>query len=1047
MCYRCIFRLLLLFCLTASASAQSTSATISGQVTDPSGRVIPGADIQILNEATGVRYGNTSNGIGIYSVSILPPGQYRVQVSKRGFKTLIKPDVILNVQSAVAVNFTMPPGAASESITVDTGTSAVNSVDSSVSTVIDKTFVENMPLNGRSFQDLISLTPGITTQSPQTQYQAPGQNGDFSVNGQRTESNNYMVDGVSGNVNPGAAIGAPQASSSGSVGATTALGTTQSLISVDALQEFRVESSSYSAEFGRTPGGQFSLQTRAGTNALHGAIFDYLRNNFFDANDWFNNYYGRPIAALRQNDFGGTLGGPATIPRTYSGKDRTFFFGSYEGLRLVQPQAATPQYVPDLSMRRQAPDVLRPILNAYPVPNGIDYGTETDPNLAQFIESYSLPSNIDSTSVRIDHTFGPLLSLFFRFGNTPSSFSTRTLSVLNRVHNNTQTYTLGATSAFSSLLVNEFRIGYSRGDADTIGAVDAFGGATPTSLATAFGNQTGKYSDSSFGINIPTIGYALLETDGSRNSIRQWNLVNNTTIALGRHQLKFGVDYRRIVSPFTPASPSVASLYLTPQSVLANTALFVDIEKAIGATPTFNETSVFAQDEWQLRPNLHLSFGVRWEINPPPGESNGNLPYTLEGNIGQPATLSLASKGTALWKTTWLNFAPRLGVSWTAHKREGAETVVSAGGGVFFDTDNQLAASGFNGLGFRASNVLYGAALPVTATQLDSVSPANVAAPYTSSIPYVFLSHLQLPYTLEWNVSLQQALGKLQAITVSYVGANGRRLIQQQIVSVSQANPLFGTVGYIPNGLTSSYQALQLKFQRTVHSGINALAAYTWSHSLDFGSNNASLPVARGNSDFDVRNSLQAGLSWDVPSPYQGRLGKKIFGQWGLDGRLIARSGFPVTLRGNTLVNPVNGQQYYSGVNYDPSKPVYLFGGQYPGGRAINGGPSAVNPAFTAPPGTTSGNASRNFVRGFGATQFNVALRRQFHLYDRASLQFRAEAFNVSNHPNFGYVNSILSNALFGQATGMLNQSLGSLSSLYQQGGPRSMQLALKVIF
>lgn len=194
--------LLLILCATTCVLSQSTDATISGVVVDPAGKVIQDATIEILNEATGVHYSSQTNGFGIYTVPILPPGEYRVQVSKVGFKTLIKPGIILNVQSALVINFTLPLGAASESVTVDAGTTTINTTDGSVSTVIDRKFVENIPLNGRSFQDLISMTPGTVTQTPQG-YSSPGADGDFSVNGQRTESNYYTVDGVSANVGAG----------------------------------------------------------------------------------------------------------------------------------------------------------------------------------------------------------------------------------------------------------------------------------------------------------------------------------------------------------------------------------------------------------------------------------------------------------------------------------------------------------------------------------------------------------------------------------------------------------------------------------------------------------------------------------------------------------------------------------------------------------------------------------------------------------------------------------------------------------------------------
>jgi hypothetical protein len=1028
----------LTLCVTILAVAQSTDATISGLVVDPSGRVIPDADIQILNEATGVRYASKTNGAGLYTVSILPPGQYRVQISKVGFKTLIKPGLVLNVQSAVALNFTLPIGATSESITVEAGSSLINTTDATVGTIIDRKFVANIPLNGRSFQDLISMTPGVVTQSPQAG-SAIGFNGDFSVNGQRTESNYYMVDGVSANIGAGNGFGVPQAGSGGSIAASTALGTTQSLLSVDALQEFRVASSSYSAEYGRSPGGQFSLVTRSGTNRVRGSVFEYLRNNFFDANDWFNDHYGSAIPPLRQSDFGGTVGGPVWIPRVYDGRERTFFFVSYEGLRLTQPQAAAIQYVPDLFLRQQAPAALQPILNAYPVQNGIDFGTPTAPSLAQFIKAYSLPSEINSTSIRIDHTFTPKLSLFFRYGDTPSSTAARALSAITMTHIDTQTYTAGATSQFNSRYNNDLRLGYARSNSAVSGSLDSFGGAAPIHLATALGADAYATSSPVFYIFLAGIGSAQLTSQTASNRGRQFNAIDTLSLSAGRHQLKFGIDYRRIASPLNPSELLDEPIFQSSQAILSNKSTITVLTKNIPATPIFHELAAFAQDEWRLTPRLGLSLGLRWELNPPPTEENGNDAYTLLGSISTPSSLTLAPHGTALWKTPFYNFAPRLGLAWTTHDDPGWETVVRVGGGVFFDTNNETATLGYRGLGFAATEQLPGLGVPVTPAQLN-FSPSTTP-PYTGGTAYAFPSHLQLPYTLEWNVSLQQALGRAQALTLSYVGSNGRRLMAEQQASLHSLNPNYNAVVYFPNDVTSNYQALQLQFQRSVTQGVHALASYTWSHSLDFGSNDASLPVVRGNSDFDVRNNVSGGISWDLPSEQRNKVAKTLLGHWGLDGRFVFRTAFPLTLNGTFLTNPTTGLQYYSGLNIVAGQPIYIYGTQYPGGRALN------KAAFSLPMGGSAGNAPRNFVRGFDATQINLAARRDFRLHEDLQLQFRAEAFNLLNHPNFGYVDPIYADATFGQVTKMLNSSLGTVSSQYQQGGARSMQFALKLLF
>jgi hypothetical protein len=226
-----------------------------------------------------------------------------------------------------------------------------------------------------------------------------------------------------------------------------------------------------------------------------------------------------------------------------------------------------------------------------------------------------------------------------------------------------------------------------------------------------------------------------------------------------------------------------------------------------------------------------------------------------------------------------------------------------------------------------------------------------------------------------------------------------------------------------------------------VTRGVQALASYTWSHSIDFGSTYAALPLTRGDSDFDLRDNFVGGVSWELPTINSGKRGGLLANGWGIDGRFSARTAYPITLQGNFITDPATGSGYYGNVNLIANEPVYLYGHQYPGGRAVN------SAAFSLPGGTGLGNAPRNFVRGFGAAQANLALRREFRLHDYLRIQARAEAFNLANHPNFGYVDPYFTDATFGQATKMLNQSLGTVSPQYQQGGARSIQIALKFVF
>lgn len=437
----------LYFLLVHSSAAQSPTGTISGIVTDPSGATVAEAEVLVVNDATRVQFATKSNDEGIYVVPNLPPGNYRVQVSKVGFKTIIKPDITINVQDALAINFALPLGAVSEIVTIQGGAPLVNTESAAVSTVIDRKFVENLPLNGRSFNTLLQLTPGVVI-APTTGAVATGQ---FSIAGQRSDANNFNVDGVSANFGVTAGL-VPGQSGTGTSQAFSALGGTSSLVSVEALQEFRIVTSSFAPEFGRSPGGQVLLTTRSGTNNLHGGVYEYFRNDVLDANDWFANAAGQSRAPERHNDFGAFLGGRIV-------KDRTFFFLSYEGARLRLPQTSV-FAVPSSSIRQSAPTEVAPILNSYPVPNGL---VSSDGYTAQFTGVYSNTATLDAGSIRIDHKFSDRFSVFGRYNDAPSETGSRVfgLSTLETISADTKTGTVGVNMAFSGTIANSLRANYS----------------------------------------------------------------------------------------------------------------------------------------------------------------------------------------------------------------------------------------------------------------------------------------------------------------------------------------------------------------------------------------------------------------------------------------------------------------------------------------------------------------------------------------------------------------------------------------------------------
>jgi hypothetical protein len=1022
--------------------ADASSASLSITVSDTSGAVIPGATATLRNSDTDQQQMSASNKTGLASFPFVKPGHYVLTVTKEGFSDVTVGAILLNVGDERHLQLVLKIGAANQNITVDGSGLTINTTDASVGTVINRRFVANVPLNGRSFQDLISMTPGVVTQSPQTYAnQAIGASGDFSINGQRTESNYYSVDGISVNLmaGPGAVQG------TGAIPATTTLGTTQSVIPIDALQEFQVQSSTPSADYGTTPGGQLSFLTRSGTTTFHGTAFDYLRNNFFDANDWFNDYFSRSQPPLRQNDFGGALGGPIPIPHRGQ-RDKYFFFGAYEGLRLEQPQAASIQYVPDNCLRQMAPLALQGILNAYPIQNGSDYGTcntaTTNPSLAQFISTSSLPSGIDSTSVRVDTATVPKTSLFFRLGITPSNTVSRVLANVNTLQSNTYTYTLGADTELSLRINNEFRLGYAANDVKSILSLDKFGGANPVNLAQAMGSGNPQTSEGSFLIIISGIGdVGNLYSYTSQNRLRQWNITDTANFDSGKHQFRVGANLRWLKYPYTTPSPEVQAEFTSVSQVLNNAPALLYAYARRSATPTLSQLGIFAQDAWRATKTFTVSLGLRWELAGPPTAKSGDLPYTVIGNLSDPSSLTVAPEGTPLWKTYYFNLAPRIGIAWVARGAPDWQTVFRSGGGVYFDdfAMSQTAIYGYYGLGFSTYSSIKGG-LPATPAEVNI--PITVAPPYTRSTLYAYPTHYQIPYSLEWDTSMEQALGKNQSLTLSYVGSNGRRLVTEQELLLSKLTNDFNVVVYYPNNVTSSYNAMEVKYQRNIVDGVQALASYSWSHSIDVGSTYSQLPIERGNSDFDVRNNFQGGLSANLPSVHGNPLLARIADDWGLDLRALVRSGFPLYLSGNVESEPATGERYYGGVNYVPREPTYLHGSKYPGGWELNPAAFVANASATQ-----NGDVARNSLRGFGETQFNVAMHKTFPIRDTITLSFRAEAFNVLNHPNFGYIDTYLPDATFGQAIKMLDSSLPTVGSEYQQGGPRSMQFALRLAF
>jgi outer membrane receptor protein involved in Fe transport len=1073
---------------------QADTATVSGVITDQSGGVVVGAEVLVTNADTNIAWTGISNGSGIYLVTGLRPGRYRIHIAKEGFKGIDLTDLTLNVQDSVSRNFTLQIGSTSESISVEGNALQVNTQDATVSTVVDRQFAENLPMNGRSFQTLIELTPGVVVTAP-----TGNDGGQFSVNGQRPVSNYWMVDGVSANF--GVQTLSPGNSSAGTLPSFSVLGGTNSLVSVDALQEFRIQTSTYAPEFGRTPGGQISIVTRSGTNQFHGTAFDYLRNDVFDANNWFNgenilNPTPLPKAQERQNDFGGTFSGPIL-------KDRTFFFFSYEGLRLRLPQTALTT-VPDASFtpggttnsRQNAMPALQPFLNAYPLPNPnspeifVACDPATDPSCpssgqkptgsAALNASYSNPATLDAYSLRVDQKLGDKLNLFGRYNYSPSRIAQRgggsALSTVGSSNITTQTATVGVTWAISPTAANEFRFNYSRNNGESSALLDNFHGAIPPAsllLPTPFTTQNANFLFDIFGLaqTSPSLHAGL----GAGNLMRQINITDNLSVQRGTHSLKFGVDYRRLSPIYRPAAYQQQVFFATVADAGAGNLNFGIVQSQVTSALLFHNLGVFAQDTWRITPRLTLTYGLRWDTDFAPSSGSGPSLLAVTGyDLNDLSKLALAPAGTPPFKTTYGNVAPRIGAAYQLSQSPDWQTVLRGGFGLFYDLATSQAGNADHlGLSypFGAFSFLLGP--PSGGSSTFPLSPSDATPPIINvatlaagtSTLYAFDPKLKLPYTLQWSFALEQALGKQQSLSASYIGSVGRRLIQSADVQNPPGFP-FPFTRLVGNGATSDYDALQLQFQRRLSQGLQALASYTWSHSIDDGStgsyanaSSTSVPGIspnsnRGPSDFDIRNTFSAGVTYEIPTPKINAFANAILRGWSTESFILARSATPEDIYyANTFPSTlIHGGSTSIRPDVVPGEPLYLYGPQYPGGKAFN-------PAAFAPPPVggdgfplRQGNLGRNTLRGFGATQWDFAVHRDFPIHESLKLQFRAEMFNVLNHPNFGPPAPAVDGANFGVATQMLGQGLtepgaAGFNPLYQIGGPRSIQLALKLTF
>ena len=1073
-----LFRVFVSVSVFAFAALAQDTGTILGTISDPSGAAISGVNLELLDVDRDIATKAVSGSSGEFLFSPVRIGKYELKASKVGFSSVVRSNLSLDVQQRMRVDLTLQVGSVGQSIDVTAESPLLETGTSSVGQVIANKSITELPLNGRDYQQLAVMTSGAvptgqTSRSPS----------DFSANGTRPLSNNFLLDGVDNN----SYVLDLQSFSSESMAP-----------SIDALQEFKVQNNNFSAEFGRYGGAVINATIKSGANQFHGVLFEFLRNSALDANNFFNNRAGRDLPPFRQNQFGGTLGGPIL-------RNRLFFFGSYQGTRIAQGVTAvsvvptanersgifsSPVYDPattrpnpngsgfirDLFPGNQIPAnrfdaVGLKLLNTYPLPNvpsssgnyilnpgnrltGDQYDNRVDFNISAsdlFFARYSLS---DSTGI----SPGPL----------PAPASGQPQSAESPTTANSAA--IGETHTFSPRIVNEIRAGLNRLDTQRLPQVRE-------RIIEQFGFQgIPFYSDIT---GLPAIGVTGYQSLGENSTLPNVKLsqviqiTDGVSIIQGRHSVKVGVDLRYIQSnAFTPSNTRASlgfsgAFTQNPQSRAATGSGVADLLLGIPSSAGLNTPTVgnlrqryygfYLQDDWQVTRKLALNLGLRWDLSSPFWDHHDRMSnfiversspdfgkFVLAGSRGD----SIENRALVQFDKT--DFSPRFGFAY----RPAAKLVVRGAYGLFNVGTPLL------GINARLSfNPPFNAGYNYTSDQ--TLPKFNIATAFPPDALNLTLNQVNRSivsfdpnmtngYLHEWNLGVEDEFLPNLLATVTYSASAGHHLPNTRNINQPRPGagaiqprspfPQFVNISRFESDSNSIYNSLQAKLERRFASGLTFLLAYTWSHFIDNAQpildlngsgiqDSLNMAAERGNSNYDVRHRLVTSYAYELPwgagrrfLTRKGVIGA-IAGGWQLNGILSLQSGNPFTPTLNFNAANAGGSQ----------RPDRLASGVIPyGDRTIDRWFDV--PAFAAPNGFAFGNSGRNILTGPRLFQWDSSLFRVVSLRENVRLQFRAEFFNILNHPNFGTPNSTIG-----------TKQAGTISSTVTS--PRQIQFALKLVF
>jgi hypothetical protein len=1041
-----LWMLPLLVVLIAVAAFGQTTASIKGTVTDPSGAAIVGAKITV--KGVGIDRTTQTNAGGDYEVPAIPPGAYNVEVQMSGFQSQLAKDLMLQVSSNAVQNFSLKLATATEVITVEAAPPVIETTTVTVGQTINQRTVQEIPLNGRHFVDLALLVPGTVTPPQSGFLTAPlrGQ-GSFAFNsaGGREDAVNFMINGI--NLND----------------------MVQNQVTfqptINTVSEFKVDNSTYSAEYGRNSGSIVNIATRSGTDQFHGEAYDYLRNNWFDARNAFNPKFsstGAPIAQspFKRNQFGADFGGPLH-------KGTTYFFLSYEGLRHRQGLNTASNVFSDAdraTILAGTNAVAKALLPLVPQANSTLGGSPA------FLGSATAPVDIDQGTADINHKFSDADSLhgYYVYQRDLRQEATAGTSITgfgDTRNGHRQVLTLGETHVFSSNVVNEARLGVNR--------IHLTFSPNNTTLASALGINMGPNPTFMPTIRVQGAGFGTNLLFGTERNFPQGRgdtaaaLGDTISYVRGRHSFKFGGEFRDFRNDNFNDDPGQLVFGSLAGFEAGTVASFARNPGNIASRINQNALDFFAQDSWKVTSHLTFELGLRYAWNMTPSE--GASRFVAFVPVPGTTTAQLVPTSSPYAQND-KNFQPRVGFSWDLFHN--GNTVLR--GAYAYQVDQPI--TGYvTGL---TSNPPFGALVSVTGATSLAVVGSTLSGPPSSISPTSIDPNFKNADVQSWNLNIQQQVTRSTALMIGYFGTKGTHLeidrnINQPInpalafttpalLSNRPLQTLANTIGAIPAGTTlsssilehdsssnSTYNALWVTANKRLSHNLQFNASYTWSHSIDNNSRNNegislqdsnNLAAERASSDFDARHRFIVNGIYDLPFK-----GNRATAGWELATIFSVQSGNPFTVNdGGAGASNLNGGALFGQVT--TVRPNVT------GPVTVTNNPTGwltMTPGALVNPITGFGNLGRNTFVGPGWQDIDFSMVKNTKVTERLNVQLRADAFDLFNHPNFGQPTAnpgTSAGALFTGATTFATVS-NTRFPAGDSGSSRQLQLALKLIF